>query len=200
MSEVNNTDGKLKSRAGLLGLLGIFFGPLVLATWMFYNLDAWQHPERSNYGELMLPIQPLDVFNVQDDSAETFGLDLFKQTWTLIYVGSSGCDIYCETSLFGMRQSRSMLGNDMSRLQYVFLAIDDQSFAAAKQLQTRHPKLMVMRVMDNSQTLAQFGTQPLGQVFLVDPHANRVLRYKQGFSTKGLYGDLHKLLENSRIG
>jgi len=181
-------------------MLAIFFGPLVVAIWMFYNLDAWQHPQQSNYGELMLPIQPLEIFNGQDESAKALDLGIFKNTWTLAYVGAGGCDIYCETSLFSMRQSRSMLGNDMSRLQYLFLAIDQQSFEAAKQLQARHPKMLVVRITDGSETMSQFGDQPQSKMFLIDPHANRVLRYEQGSSTKGLYGDLHKLLENSRIG
>jgi len=181
LNEVSNTDGKLKSRAGLLGMLAIFFGPLVVAIWMFYNLDAWQHPEQSNYGELMLPIQPLEVFSAQGDNAQAVDLSLFKNTWTLAYVGGGGCDIHC-------------------RLQYLFVAIDQPSFEAAKRIQSRHPKMLVVRITDGLATLAQFGEQPQAKMFLIDPHANRVLRYEQGSSTKGMYGDLHKLLENSRIG
>jgi len=180
-------------------MLAIFFGPLVVATWMFYNLDAWQHPERSNYGELMLPIQPLPAFDAQDLNGGAIGLGIFESVWTLVYIGEGECDIYCETSLFSMRQARSMLGNDMPRLQYLYLAVDDQAFETAKLFQKRHPKMTVLRASAPA-TLGGFGENPQTKMFLIDPHTNRVLRYEKGSSTKGLYSDLHKLLENSRIG
>lgn len=193
---------KIKSRAGLIGLLAVFFVPLILALVMYFNLDVWQHPERSNYGELMLPIEPLNKFSGIDVDNQVVGLDAFGKIWSLVYVGQGGCDIYCETTLFVMRQARSRLSQDMTRLQLVYLAADDVAFSAAQALQQRHPAMRILKLAteDAGQLLQQFDFSPNGNAYLIDPHSNKVLRYREGSSTKGVYSDLHKLLENSRIG
>ncbi len=191
--------GKTKSRAGLIGLLAIFFVPLILALLMFYNLDAWQHPERSNYGELMLPIEPLSGFSALDENGDVLDETWFEKMWSLVYVADGSCDIYCETSLFVMTQARLRLGRDVSRLQYIYLAADQASYDAGKMMQQKHPRMLVLRLTD-TKYLQAIDVTPQRNLYLIDPHANKVLRYPEGSSTKGVYSDLHKLLENSRIG
>lgn len=198
MTEVQPT-GKTKSRAGLIGLLATFFIPLILALLMFYNLDAWKHPERSNYGELMLPIEPLSGFSAVDLNGNTLDESWFEKMWSLVYVADGQCDIYCETSLFVISQARLRLGRDVDRLQYIYLATDQASFDSGKVMQQRHPRMLILRVADN-QKLQMLDAEPQRNLYLIDPHANKVLRYPEGASTKGVYSDLHKLLENSRIG
>jgi len=191
--------GKTKSRAGLIGLLATFFVPLILALLMFYNLDAWQHPERSNYGELMLPIEPLTGFSALDENGNALDETWFEKMWSLVYVADGQCDIYCETSLFVMSQARLRLGRDVSRLQYIYMATDQASYDSGKLMQQRHPRMLVLRLAD-TKYLQVIDTAPQRNLYLIDPHANKVLRYPEGSSTKGVYSDLHKLLENSRIG
>ncbi len=193
---------KTKSRVGLIGLLAVFFVPLILALLMFFNLDAWRHPERSNYGELMLPIEPLTSFTGVGADGSVLDITFFEKIWSVVYVAQGQCDIYCETSLFVITHARLRLGRDSSRLQYVYLATDQASYDSGKSMQERNPAMQIVRVVESdvASTLQLIDTAAPTNTYLIDPHANKVLRYPSGSSTKGLYSDLHKLLENSRIG
>jgi hypothetical protein len=48
--------------------------------------------------------------------------------------------------------------------------------------------------------LNAFGRHPSGTLFLIDPHANLMMRYPPDTTARGLQEDLHRLLEVSRIG
>lgn len=197
-----NRKSATQSRLVLIGLILTFIGPLILATLMYYSLDAWEQPERSNYGELLLPFEQLQTFDATGEQGEPVALDRLHGVWTLVYVATGECDIYCETSLFTLRQVRAMLGRDLTRLQYFYLATDKAALASAQRFKQGHPAMQIFSLNESAANgmMEAFGDKSERYSFLIDPHGNLVLRYPQGARTKGIYKDVHKLLENSRIG
>ena len=126
---------------------------------------------------------------------------LFREKWALVYVGDGQCDEACKSSLYFMRQTRLSLNNEMTRVSRVFLASSqccDREF-----LEREHPGLVVIDA-SGPQAAALLKVLPqtdqARSLFIVDPHANVVMRYDTRDDPKGLLTDLKKLLKLSHIG
>ncbi len=199
----SSTPGKLKSRVTMLALFMVFFGPIFLAMFLYSHLDIWRPAERMNHGTLILPTAPLEYLDLTDnDSGEPVTLGSIKDQWTLVYVGKGGCDTNCQANLSKVRQLRILLGRDLNRVQYLFLALDESARDAANKLAQEHPRMIRAQVkagMADKQSSA-FGDNPVGIFYLIDPLGNLVLRYKKDYEAKGMLKDLRRLLKVSKIG
>jgi cytochrome oxidase Cu insertion factor (SCO1/SenC/PrrC family) len=151
----------------------------------------------------MMPIQPLAMLDAVDNqSKEPIGVTSFEQQWTLVFIGKNGCDLSCEASLFKVRQMRFLLGRELQRVQYMFLALDEASAKAADALAEAHPRMTRATVTPAvaEQQARAFGDNPIGNFYLIDPHGNLVRRYDKEAEVEGILKDLHKLLKVSKIG
>ena len=119
-----------------------------------------------------------------------------------MFIGQGECDLLCQTDLFKVRQARAALGRDLVRVQYLYVAMDDAAWNAARAIQTEHPKMMFGKVAPSKsrEQAAAFDVHPEGNVYLLDPHGNLVLRYNDAVTTKGIIKDLKRLLRVSKIG
>jgi cytochrome oxidase Cu insertion factor (SCO1/SenC/PrrC family) len=183
----------------VFALAGLFVLPLALSFWLYYGLH-WRPRGTTNHGELIEPLRPLPDLTLPD-SAGVPRAHLFRDQWTLVYVGNGACDADCRATLFFMRQTRLSLNNEMSRVQRVFLATAgccDRAWLAAE-----HPGL---RVVDASlppaqPLLAQFPADERARsLYVVDPLGNLMMRYDARRPPEGLLEDLKRLLQLSHIG
>lgn len=197
-----NSDPQQRGRKKLLGIFLAFFGPLALAMFLFANLDLWNPETTGNHGELMQPVRPLSELNLQTDSGEKISLDDVRGRWTLVFVGQGECDLLCQTDLFKVRQARASLGRDLVRVQYLYMALDDAAWNAARTIKMEHPKMMLGKVAQprSREQAAAFDEHPEGNIYLLDPFGNVVLRYDDAATTKGIIKDLKRLLRVSKIG
>lgn len=193
------TQGRTSSRAVLLGLIAIFVGPLLLATILYVRLDLWTPSIHVNYGELLLPIRPIESLDIQTIENKTLSLQDLKGRWTYVYLGSGTCGLYCQAELFKVRQARAMLGRDLVRVQYIYLALDDDAKKGMAQLKEGHPQ-MIVGVTESPEKPTMFGPGSAGYLYLLDPLGNLVLRYGHDAETKGMQKDLKRLLKVSNIG
>lgn len=191
--------GRTRSRAVLLGLVAIFVGPLLLAAFLYARLDLWTPSTHVNYGELLLPIRPVESLDIQTMDKKHLSIEDLKGRWTYVYLGRGACGLYCQASLFKVRQTRAMLGRDLVRVQYVYLALDEGAKKEMSLLKAGHPQMMI-GVADSPEQLSVFGSDATGSLYLMDPHGNLVLRYGQDAETKGMRKDLKRLLKVSNIG
>ncbi|MGV6858005.1 MAG: cytochrome oxidase assembly protein [bacterium] len=191
-----------RSRLQLLGVLGAFIVPLVLAMVLYSRLDLWTPPGRVNHGELMEPVGPLSVLALDGENGEAITLDALQGVWTLIYVGKNTCDISCQSNLFKIRQARALLGRDLVRVASLYIALDGEAKESISGLHGQYPNLKVGQVAPEASKAQEdaFGSAPEGKFFLIDPHGNLVLRYDDDATTKGLLKDLKRLLKVSQIG
>jgi cytochrome oxidase Cu insertion factor (SCO1/SenC/PrrC family) len=170
-------------------LAAVFLLPLLLAFVMYYG-NTWRPAARTNHGELLNPVRQLPPT-----------ANLFKDKWTLVYVGNGACDEVCRRSLYFMRQTRLSLNNEMSRVERVFLATGaccDRQF-----LEREHAGLIVVdATTPELRTLLNVfpPTDQKYSLFIVDPLGNLVMRYDTRDDPKGLLTDLKKLLRLSHIG
>ena len=103
------------ARSQLLIIAVVFFGPLLLAAWMYYG-GHFSRPTGSNNGALLEPIT-----NLAEALPESKLLARGQGSWLLLYSNEAVCDDPCEKALYTMRQGRLMLGKEQSRLLRGFL-------------------------------------------------------------------------------
>jgi len=197
----------------LLGLLAaLFLVPLLLAFYMYYATD-WRPVKRVNHGTLISPVRPLPTVklervaltapdaNAPPASAEPDASKLFRDKWSMVYIGAGNCDEPCRQALYVMRQTRLSLNNEMSRVERVFLVTEN--CCAREFLEHEHPGVLVADATsaDGARLLHAF--PPDGRpysLFIVDPLGNLMMSYDARQNPKGLLEDLQKLLRLSHIG
>lgn len=193
MTEPKPRQGSGRTQLFLIAL--IFAVPLLGAIWLYYGENAPRPEGRSNHGALLTP-----VISLADELGDSPLLAATADHWALVYVQRGPCDTDCEDALFRMRQSRLMLGNDMSRVRRVLLhGLDapDTLF-----LEEEHAGLVALQDPTASQALGDSRPRNLGAggLYLIDPLGNLVMYFPDDISPRQLVDDIEHLLELSRIG
>lgn len=205
-------DLRSKNLRMLAALAALFVLPLLLAFYMYYGTD-WRPLKRVNHGTLISPVRPLVVTslkrepltdpdpNAPPSSAEPAESKLFRDKWSIVYIGEGNCDERCRQALYVMRQTRLSLNNEMSRVERVFLVTGN--CCAKEFLLHEHQGLIVADATsaDGTKLLQEFpaDVRPYS-LFIVDPLGNLMMSYDSRQNPKGLLEDLQKLLRLSHIG
>lgn len=205
---MNPQAAKLRRSRLILVLLGaLFIGPLI-AAWVLYS--AGMRPSlTTNYGELVLPTQPLPKLEVRNVDGEPLP-ELLLGHWSLVQLGGVSCDSACSDRLVLSRQVRLALGAagvSKERLQLVYIVPDAAAAAAAvAQLGAAHRILHVVADAGAAGQRAEDVFKPSDPqaVYLIDPNGNWLMTYKDQADAdklqRGLLSDLKKLLKLSSIG
>lgn len=192
-----------RSRKQVWILIGAFFAPLALAFLLYYGLGIRPHGT-TNKGDLIHPPVTLPEIELPGASDQPFAANALRGKWSMVFIGDGACDARCREALTLMRQTRLALGDDMPRVQRVFLVSGNCCDRAY--LDTEHKGLLLGRI-DNSAGKTLLETFPdtaqaatLGRIYLVDPLGNLMMKYEPDAPQKGLLEDLKKLLKLSHIG
>ncbi len=192
-----NTEAKQKTgaRLQLILIAVIFLVPMLGAMWMYFGDNAIRPAGRTNHGMLLEP-----VVNLGDELLDSPLLALLDNHWTLIYLQSGSCNEACRDALYKQRQSRLMLGNDMTRVVRVLL--HGPEAPDTLWLEQEHAGLVAMQDNAARQLLIDVrprGTAPDGY-YLVDPLGNLIMYFPLDIGPRELVDDLEHLLKLSRIG
>jgi hypothetical protein len=193
-------DAALRARnlRTLAYLAALFLVPLALAFCAYYG-TSWRPSAHVNHGTLITPARPLPAValpSVPPGAAMT----PFHGQWSLVYIGSGACDDACRDSLYVMRQTRTALNTDMTRVARVFLVTGQ--CCALGFLTREHPGLLLLDATGPAAPtlLRQFPAERAHTLFVVDPLGNLMMSYDAGSNPRGLLEDLQKLLRLSQIG
>ena len=189
---------KQKDPAGRLQLLLlslVFFGPLILAAWMYFSGTGFQPEGRTNHGQLLDPL-----INMAEALPDASIHEHNEGHWLLVYANSGDCDAACEFALLTLRQSRLMLGREMDRLRRVFLHGDSAPDTVL--LANEHAGLITLQ--DEGLSVLLESSRPpnlaAGGYFLIDPLGNLVMYFRPDIDPSDMVEDIDHLLELSRIG
>ena len=183
------------ARLHLALIAAVFFGPLLVAAWLYYGGYFAESLGRSNHGALLEPI-----VNLGEELPESPLHELTDAGWVLLYDDASACAEACREALYTTRQSRKMLGREMDRMRRVFLhgsTPPDTVFLAAE-----HPGLITIDdaslsgLLDNKRP----SELPAGGYYLIDPLGNLVLYFRPDIEPSDMVSDIKRLLKLSRIG
>jgi hypothetical protein len=193
---------RLIGRLTLVAVVMVFALPLLLANWVYHNPDVWTPTYFTNHGELMDPPRPIETLSLVTAEGDRLTVEHLRHRWTLMYVGDGHCDLYCQAALFKTRQARLALGNDIDRVQRLYLLTEAEAAREVLPLREEHPGLKFGTGDQSalSPLLQLLGADAEDHVYLVDPHGNVVLRYSTEATSRGMFIDMKKLLKNSRIG
>ena len=182
------------ARVQMLLIASVFFGPLAVATWMYYG-GHFQPEGRSNHGALLKPI-----VNIAEKLPTSELVSRADGYWALIYADDRECAERCGDALYTLRQSQKMLGKEMDRLLRVFL--HGESSPDTVMLADEHAGLIALRddrlfaLLINKKP----AEQPAGGYFLMDPLGNLVMYFVPNIDPSNMVGDIKHLLKLSRIG
>lgn len=182
------------ARVQMLLIASVFFGPLAVATWMYYS-GGLQPEGRTNHGALLEP-----MINIAEELPAS---EISKQGagyWVLLYSDSDECTARCQDALYTLRQSRKMLGKEMDRLKRVFL--HGESSPDTVFLTAEHAGLITLRDHDLSLLLnnKKPATLAAGGYFLLDPLGNLVMYFEPEIDPSDMVEDIKRLLKFSQIG
>lgn len=178
-----------RSRRMLVLLACLFFGPMLIAS-LLYRFGAGPQG-RVNHGELVSPAQPMPA-----------GV-LVPGKWALTVVAEQ-CDATCGDMLYRIRQVRTLLKGDSSRVTRLLLTRGTTAPlpAAAKDSAQglTQVSLDTAAATELATALAKASGTSGVRLYLTDPLGNLVLHYPANFENPGLQKDLKKLLGLSSIG
>lgn len=188
-------DRKRSARVYLVLIAAVFFGPLLLAAWLYYGGYFTQPDSRANNGALLEPI-----VNLEDALPGSPLHEVRDGRWLLLYQAAGPCDDACRNGLYTIRQVRLMLGREMDRVGRIFLHDDtplDRVF-----LDSEHQGLTTLEEPSLTAFLESRTPAGLseGGYYLIDPQGNLVLYFDPQLDPRDVVDDIKRLLRLSRIG
>jgi len=199
---MNDTSEALarRGRRKLLLVAVIFMAPLLLAIG-WYKLAPRFVPGSAAHGTLVDPARPIEPFAVPAVNGGRYTLDDLRDHWSLVHVIGDRCDPACRQRLYDTRQAHAALGKDAIRVQRLALTSDGRQTPGLAEILDRHPDLTVLTMPRDTPFAGQLQTNPpSGTVFVIDPHANLMMRYAPDVSASDMLDDLKRLLKLSQIG
>jgi len=183
------------ARPQLVLIALVFFGPLLVAAWMYYGGHFSAAGSRSNHGALLEPI-----VNLRATAADSELLLLGDGYWMLLYTNDSYCADSCRDALYTIRQSRLMLGKEQDRLVRGFLhgdTLPDKVLLASEHQGLLHMQdAQLARLLNNKKPVELAA----GGYFLVDPLGNLVMYFRPDIDPSDMVADIKHLLRLSHIG
>lgn len=192
-----------KGRRVAFLLFALGFGPMILATIMYYT--GWLNPAgHTNEGTLIEPALPVADLHLETLSgepfAERFNAGEAEPQWQLL-VAAGACESRCEELLYLARQANIALGKNANRVSRAAVLGSITGDLAAR-WPTEY-RLMERLVPATGETPAwPTGVNPEKEprILLIDPFGNVMMHYGPENSGKDLLEDLKHLLKLSLVG
>jgi len=185
----------------ILGIFAMSVIPFGIAWFLAKNPEAVKLG--TNNGELISP--PL-VTQVDDfagyDAFSSENLKELKGHWLMInLLPEATCSESCEDGLYKTHQLTLMMGKDIARIRRLAVVFDRSSRPFSKRWQDDARLLKVVssdRLKKELSTLK--GDMQQGELWIMDPLGNLMMRYPVGYDPYKVRSDLSKLLRISQIG
>lgn len=190
-----------------LAIVGICLFPIIGAWWLLQGIQEGGEFATRNYGELIVPARPLKETTLKTLEGRDLTVSELKGKWTLVVFGPATCGKTCQRNLYETRQIRLATGEDMRRVQRLWVTNDLGSFNKREWLESEHPDLLTasegeVKTGFVSQFILPEVPDPLAaqRVYIVDPIGNLVISYPPEETPKHILKDLNRLLRASHIG
>lgn len=194
-----------RSRLKMVAVIACFAVPYGIANFYFSSVKQGGVFASKANGVLIEPAAPLGEFRQTAlGDAEPVDQEMFRGQWTLVLFQDGQCDDACTERLYFSRQVRVMLGREMYRVRRL-LVTDAQP---SDDLREEHLQLLYAgadagEVGLGAQVRSAVGDTVFdvpGELYLIDPLGNLVMRFPPDLPAKAMLKDLKTLLKASRIG
>lgn len=201
--------GFVNSRQALVLLALLFLAPVFVAWFMHMSAEhGWRPGGTTNKGTLIQPPRLLTLpAGLIGPTGEPFSKEFLGGKWTLIYVGDAACEDMCREKLYHLRQVRLAQGENLRRVQRLFLATGAPEPTGLPHILAEYPD-MAVAVLSPEQAAALapvfsvegIPMQGAGNVYLVDPLGYLMMYYRPDADPRGMIEDLERLLKYSHTG
>jgi cytochrome oxidase Cu insertion factor (SCO1/SenC/PrrC family) len=201
--------GFVSSRQALVLLALLFLAPVFVAWFMHMGAEyGWRPGSTTNKGVLIQPPRPLSLpAGLVDVAGEPLNRSFPGRRWTLVYLGGAACGASCREKLDALQQIRIALGENMRRVQRLFLASGAADDAGLQQLEADYPGMLAARLsskqaeeLDPMFSVEGAPAPVDGNIYLVDPLGNLMMYYRPDADPRDVIQDLQRLLKYSHIG
>ena len=169
-------------------LLAMFVLPIAFGTLFFYANPNYFSESTVNYGELVRPVIVIDESDIEIDSEASL-----QGIWTMVYV-SSRCDYACEKAVEDMKTIRTLMNDDMRRIQRMII-IEDNSTPISNNEGLIKARTTSKKLTEGLKEYTE------NAIYLIDPIGNIMLYYEpQNIDIRLVIKDLKRLFKYSRIG
>lgn len=172
----------------------VFFLPIAASWWIYYFTDIGKG-EAASFGELIEPPVPL-ANGLLTGAAEPAAL---HGKWSLVFVMSGDCPQSCQARLAELVTLRLSLDRDAGRVQNVIGMKGAPQTAALQTLLSTYTSPALLLYDYSIDPVASRHLEP-GNIYLVDPLGNLIMKYSEASTADGIIRDLKRLLRYSRIG
>ncbi|MBQ0725536.1 MAG: hypothetical protein KBT50_08795 [Cycloclasticus sp.] len=191
-----------KNRLKLIFITTLFALPVLSAWFVYQNPQLLEGSKTKNYGELISPAIPSQIQNFVNQATEE-GLQHLKGRWVLVHLDLDGrCDSGCIESVKLLHQLNILLNKDSDRLKRVFFDNGGSGSDAAQALFSQDGGLTVLPWTEEH--IAKLKTLIAGlndgDMILLDPLGNIMMKYQQQADPYGIQKDLKLLFKASQIG
>ncbi len=201
--------GFVNSRQALVLLALLFLMPVLVAYLMHMRAEhGWRPAGTTNKGTLIQPPLPLDLpAGLISATEKPVSQDFLSGKWTLVYIGDAACGEVCRNRLYQMRQVRLAQGENLRRVQRLFLVTGASDAADLKKILADYPD-MAAALLSPEQAAAiapmfsveGISMQGADNLYLVDPLGNLMMYYSPDADPRGMIQDLQRLLKYSHTG
>jgi cytochrome oxidase Cu insertion factor (SCO1/SenC/PrrC family) len=213
----NKTEGPLErrqrgfvnSRQALVLLALLFLMPVLVAYLMHMRVEhGWRPSSTTNKGTLIQPPRPLTLPpDLVSPTGKPVSPDFLGGKWTLVYIDDAACGDVCRSKLYQMRQVRLAQGENLRRVQRLFLVTGASDTGGLTKILADYPD-MAAALLSPGQAAAiapVFNvagnlTQSAGNIYLIDPLGNLMMYYRPDTDPRGIIQDLLRLLKYSHTG
>lgn len=184
----------------LVAIATLFLIPLLMAVLMRSSLWNFEPSKFANRGTLVEPPLALDITALEIQTSENMTPLSESRTWVMLYPLSDKCEDSCLADVAKLRQIHIATGRKRDRVSIWLLNNGSLSADVQQQLMAVYSGLDILNdPLDKVSGQMEGITGPesrqdSGQVFLLDPSANIILRYPAGFDPKDIDRDLDRLL------
>jgi cytochrome oxidase Cu insertion factor (SCO1/SenC/PrrC family) len=207
MSDDTPKTKKNNNKLVIILLFVVFAGPMLFA-WVLVKKSEQREFRTTNHGEIVSPQQNLSKLKLYSvtENKEIKWSDLGNKWW-LIYLGPNTCNEDCHEILYNMRQIRTALHKNSTRLERMFLTLPECDTSSCDNYLIEHyPDMHRMRIeKEDFERIFGSISDPLmrktvGEIYIVDPKNTLVLQYSGETESRGILSDLKRLLRLSKIG
>jgi len=201
--------GFVNSRQALVLLALMFLTPVFVAWFMHLSAEhGWRPGGTTNKGVLIQPPRPLSLpQGLVDAAGEPLSQAFLNGKWTLIYIDATACGAACREKLDAMQWVRIALGENMRRVQRLFLAAGGTDAGGLQPLLAEYPDMTAAgltpaqaAVLAPAFSLDGLSMQDAGNIYLIDPLGNLMMYYRPDADPRDVVQDLQRLLKYSHIG
>ncbi len=183
----------------LLLIMAVCAAPLLGSYFAYYVIKP---TGRTNYGALIdprsYPIPPLGATTLDGKPTD---LGAFRGKWIMLLSATANCGSPCQKTLLAMRQLRLMQGQEMERIERVWLITDGRAPAAV--LMREFEGTRVLRVQGPALQAwlpVEAGGNAADRLYLIDPRGHLMMRFPKDADPAKVKNDIARLLKASAIG